>query len=94
MTPIMRQAWKEYRANNPQSRAPSAIIYVRNSGRTRQKGCILCGEKGPSWCGDYPQTVRAVRWESTHDCSAKLIGQRFDPALAMAELAKLTEGES
>jgi len=59
---------RAYRLANPRSRATSLIIYVRNGASVAQRGCVLCGECGPSWCARFPKTKRAAQWESTHEC--------------------------
>jgi hypothetical protein len=56
----------EYRRAHPRSRAIGIIRYIRNGGRTRQRGCVLCGARGPTWCGLWPKTAVAKRWESEH----------------------------
>lgn len=55
-----------YRMVHPESRAVSIIRYVRNGAVTRQRGCIICGENGPSWNGKYPKTEAAKSWERSH----------------------------
>lgn len=86
---IMAEAFRYYRANNPRSRAPGPIIYARNGSEVRQRVCVLCGERGPTWCARYAITRRAAQWEAEHDCSAKLISRVYDPILAMSRLAGL-----
>lgn len=56
----------DHRATNPRSRAVGLVRFVRNGGRTKQRGCVLCGANGPSWCGEYKKTKRAEEWELAH----------------------------
>ena len=55
-----------HRQANPRSRAISILRYVRNGSKTRQMGCVLCGESGPTWCGNWPKTREAINWEREH----------------------------
>ena len=55
-----------YRQSNPKSRAVGILKYVRNGASVRQMGCVLCGEVGPTWCGNWPKTVGARAWEFDH----------------------------
>lgn len=56
----------DYRAANPGSRAEGIIKYVRNGGTVKQRGCVLCGEMGPTWCGTWKKTKVARDWEEVH----------------------------
>lgn len=87
MANVMQLALKHYRAANSRSRAPAPIILVKNTGSTKQQGCVLCGERGPTWAAQWRKTRAAERWEAQHDCSAWLLGQSYDPALAFKRLA-------
>ncbi len=51
-----------YRVRHPRSRVESVTYYSVNSGNARQKSAIF-GGAGPSWCGSWPETQRAIRWE-------------------------------
>ena len=56
----------EYRGRNPRSRAQGLLRYVHNGSRTKQRGCILCGWEGPSWCAQWPKTRTAIKAETAH----------------------------
>ena len=58
-----------HRLANPSSRATRPIAYLRNGAIVRQKHCVLCGEAGPSWNGNYRQTKTAINWEMHHSCA-------------------------
>jgi hypothetical protein len=62
-------AVQQYRLDNPMSRVTGPIKFVRNGGSVRQRGCILCGEVGPTWCGKWPKTMAAIVWEQKHVAS-------------------------
>lgn len=62
-----------YRRAHPLSRAETAVVYCRNTTSVSQKRCILCGERGPSWCAKWRKTRAAERWEADHErtCPAR-----------------------
>jgi hypothetical protein len=57
-----------YVAANPRTRIQGNIKFTRNTGCSKQRGCVLCGVSGPSWCARYPVTRRAEAWEREHRC--------------------------
>jgi hypothetical protein len=59
----------DHRVSNPRSRAVSILRFVKNTSATKQRGCVLCGETGPSWAGNYPETKRAREWANAHIAS-------------------------
>jgi len=42
------------------------LRYAKNTSSVRQMQCLVCGERGPSWCASYPRTVRATTWCEMH----------------------------
>ena len=56
-----------HRTRNPRSRAVGLLRYARNTTATKQLECVLCGERGPSWCSRYPETKRAKDWACEHE---------------------------
>ena len=56
----------EYRNKNPKSRVIGIVKYIKNGGSVKQMGCVLCGERGPTWCGHWRKTMRAHNWEMSH----------------------------
>jgi hypothetical protein len=82
----MFQAWKAYRKANPRSRAPGAIIYVKNTAKTKRQGCVLCGARGPSWAAEWRKTRAAETWEAEHDCSEHILRETYNPTLAFKRL--------
>ncbi len=57
---------KQYRAENPKSRANRIIVLAKNTSATKQQKCVLCGWHGPTWAGSYPQTKRAYVAAEVH----------------------------
>lgn len=55
-----------YRLLHPSSRAVRMFRFRRNGNSTKGMECILCGEPGPTWCGKWFKTRRAIRWEADH----------------------------
>ena len=50
-----------YRYQHPTSRVVGPLYFARNTGCRRQEG-VLFGGVGPTWCGRWHQTQRALRW--------------------------------
>lgn len=63
---IERLLVKKHRKENPRSRAVRLVRYCLNTSRRKQEECILCGEVGPSWCSEWPETKQATRWREEH----------------------------
>jgi len=57
---------REYRKDNPRSRARSIIVHWHNTSCRKSMRCILCGESGPSWSALWPKTKQARKWENEH----------------------------
>lgn len=55
-----------WRKQHPRSRVRGIIRYVANGSIRRQRGCVLCGQSGPTWCGRWPKTAQAEAWEREH----------------------------
>ena len=58
-----REAVRRYRAENPRSRAPRAIVTSRNTAASKSMRNVLTGAEGPTWCARWPKTQRAIAWE-------------------------------
>jgi hypothetical protein len=58
-----------YRRAHPESRITSIIKYIRNGASVAQRGCVVCGEEGPSWSSKWTKTKKAIAWEAAHIAS-------------------------
>lgn len=54
------------RARNPKSRATDILRLVRNTGSTKQLGCVLCGEESNTWCAKWPTPKGVLKWAHAH----------------------------
>lgn len=69
----------QYRRANPRSRATGVLVFCKNTSATKQRECLLCGWKGPTWAASYPQTKRAREAEAEH------VASHFAKDLPMSE---------
>ncbi len=63
--PPLERLVAAYRALNPSSRVVSILRNV-GSGTSKQYGCVLCDEVGPSYSGKYRETKRSTAWREAH----------------------------
>lgn len=56
----------DYRKAHPRSRAVSLIKLVKNTGSTKQYGCVLCDAVGPTFSAKWRETKRSIEWRFAH----------------------------